>query len=177
MLKPKRLARSIIYQSKWVNLFADRVEMPTGDIIEQYHIVDFNCDAVGIVLENDKDEIMFVQVYRYPLDKLNWEIPSGRIDSGEDILHAAQREAFEESGYESYGHKHFYEYYPIDGVSNHKFYAVSCHAGKRVGEPDPLEIADTKWIHKDEVKNMIRRGEIIDGFSLTLLLLYLCDLN
>lgn len=41
---------------------------------------------------------MFVHNRRYTVGHLEWEIPAGRIETGETIEEAAMREAKEESG-------------------------------------------------------------------------------
>lgn len=34
---PEKLDRKVIYESDWISLYADRVRMPGGEIIESYH--------------------------------------------------------------------------------------------------------------------------------------------
>lgn len=51
---PKKLQRKVIYKSKWINLYTDKVLMPSGKIIEKYHQLDYQKEAVVLVLENKK---------------------------------------------------------------------------------------------------------------------------
>ena len=46
---PVRLARTVLYESPWVNLYRDRVALPTGRILEQYHFLDLGHAVVVIV--------------------------------------------------------------------------------------------------------------------------------
>ena len=142
--KPKRLARSVVYESDWVNVYCDRVEFPSGRILEKHHIIEFASQAVGAVVVNDRDEILFVQVFRYATDDINWEIPGGRIEKNESPIKAAIREVREESGFETTDHRLVYSFYPINGISDEMFHVVFCKAGERTGDFDEDEINDVK---------------------------------
>jgi ADP-ribose pyrophosphatase len=170
---PKRLSRRTIYQCPWVNLHVDRVLLPSGKIIEQYHVVEFDRPAVGVIVENGENEILFVQVCRYPTDSLNWEIPAGRMEKDESPEVAAAREVLEESGYRTSGHNVIYTFNPINGISNETFHIVACIGEEKIADFDPDEVSGIKWLPKDEIVAMIRRNEIRDGFSLAAMLLYL----
>lgn len=172
MKKPIRLARKVVYESDWINVYADRVQFPSGKILEKHHIIEFASQAVGVVVENNREEVLFVQVFRYALDDLNWEIPAGRIDKDESPIDAAIREVQEESGYETSEHRLVYSFYPIDGISDEKFHIVFCKAGRRTRDFDTDEINDIKWVHKDKLKQMIQKQELCDGLSLSAMLLY-----
>ncbi len=90
-MKPKQLSRTVIYENPWVNLYADKVEFPGGRIIEKHHVLDFETEAVAVLVENDQDQLLFVHSYRYVTDSIEWEIPAGGIDEGESIFEGARR--------------------------------------------------------------------------------------
>ncbi|MDP8227928.1 MAG: NUDIX hydrolase [Candidatus Electryoneaceae bacterium] len=171
--KPKRLSRSVIYESAWVNLYADKVEFPAGRIIDRHHIIDFHHGAVAAIVENDEREILFVHAYRYPLDSIEWEVPTGGMDEGESPLESAHREVLEESGWETSDHQMMYSFNPINGISDLCHHVVRCRATECNGTFDKNEIESVKWVPMDEVKRMIAGKEINDGFTLTALLLFL----
>jgi ADP-ribose pyrophosphatase len=52
-MKPKRLAREVIYQSPWINLYLDKVEFAHGLVVEKYHLLNFPRAAETAVVEND----------------------------------------------------------------------------------------------------------------------------
>ena len=81
---PKRLERKTIYESDYVCLYADKVEMPDGYIIENYHQVHYPKDAVSIVVFNEKDEILIIRSKRYTPMRIEWEVPAGKIEPGEE---------------------------------------------------------------------------------------------
>jgi ADP-ribose pyrophosphatase len=173
ILKPQRLSRKVIYENRWVNLYLDQLRLPDGRVLEQFHMLDFELEAVAAVVENSRGELLFVHAYRYPTDSVEWEIPAGIIEPGESILETARREVFEESGHETTDHMLMYSYYPLIGMSNKVFHIVYCRAAARTGDIDASEVASYRWIPLQRVQGMIQAGAIRDGFTLTALLLHL----
>ena len=136
-------------------------------------MLDFPFEAVGVLVENDRDELLFVRAYRYVTDAVAWEIPAGRIEEGESVASAARREVEEESGCRTEGYEEVYTYYPMNGIANQLFHIVRCRATSGTGEFDRNEVAEVRWFPRREVRRMITEGAIRDGFSLSGLLLYL----
>jgi len=171
-MKPKRLARSVIYEHPWVNLYVDRVQFPGGRIVEEHHVLEFDWPAVAALVENDQGQVLLVHVYRYTTDSIEWGVPAGRMEQDETVLQAAEREAREETGYETSGHELVYTYYPTNGISNKVFHIVRCRAGPKAGEFDRNEVQELRWASRAEISEMLRDGVVKDGLSLTALLLY-----
>ena len=172
-MKPERLSRNTVYESPWGNLYLDKVKFPNGLVIEKYHLLDFSRAAVAIIVENDLGSVVFARICRYPTGLTEWELPAGRIETGETEIEAARREVLEETGYTSENHQLIYSYYPMNGSSNKLFHVVHCKAIEHIQEFDQNEVSETRWFTKDEVTQMIKDKVITDGFSLTALLLWL----
>lgn len=170
---PVRLERETIFKSDYMSLHIDRVQQPNGAIIERFHFVDYPRPAVGMVVENEQEQVVLCRVPRYTSNTCNWSIPAGGIDPGEDALVSAQREVREETGFESTEHRLVYSYYPQQGSSNKQFQIVFCKAGDQIGQPDPDEISEVRWFTRQEVEGLIERQEMNDGLGLTALLLWL----
>lgn len=173
MKKPKRLSRETIYTSSWVALHVDKVEYPSGKIVDRHHVIELLREGAAVVVTNERDEVLLIRSYRYTVDSIEWEIPAGGVDKGETLFEAAGREVREETGYESHSFRKIYTYYPMTGVSSAVDHLVAAKAGRLVSRPDPTEVESTAWKSRDEVRKMIERNEIRDGFSLTGLLFWL----
>lgn len=51
--------------------------------------------VVGCLIRNDSNEVLLIRHH-----KRGWEIPQGRVEEGEDLVTALQREVLEEAGVE-----------------------------------------------------------------------------
>ena len=172
-MKPERLARTAIYENPWLNLYVDKVRFPQGRIIEKHHVLDFEREAVGVLVEDVEGQILLVHAYRYVTDSIEWEIPAGGIEQGETVLQAAGREVWEESGYETINHNLIYTFYPMNGIANKVFHIVHAQATRKTGDFDRNEIEEFKWVSGPEIRDMINNNHVRDGFSLVGLMLYL----
>jgi ADP-ribose pyrophosphatase len=171
MEKPKRISRTIKYQSPWVNLYVDKVSFPNGRIIDHHHLLDFELASVAAVVDDPGGRILFVRVPRYTTGSSEWEIPAGNMEKGESVFAAAKREVFEETGYLSQDFEHLYTYYPMNGISNKVFHVVRCKAAQQIKAPDSSEVQAIRWFTTAQIRDMINNREISDGFTLTALLL------
>jgi len=127
------------------------------------------------VVVRRRNEFLFIRQYRFIVDEHVWAIPSGGAEKGESPVEAAAREMEEETGYRpSKPLEHILGYYPSYGCGNQRFELFLAEDPVPVGEmADPREVISTRWFSKQEVLAMIRRNEIVDGLSLTPLLLLL----
>ncbi|MCA9395948.1 MAG: NUDIX hydrolase [Candidatus Omnitrophica bacterium] len=171
------MSRRRAHRGDWLDLIIDRVKMPNQSIIDRFHLIQFHHEAVATVITDSDKRILMVESYRYPINGTSWEIPAGGIDEGETPLQAGRREVFEETGYRTKNHKYLLKFHPLTGASAHVFHLTQCEArGAQTGRPDPAEVASVAWFSKSRIKSMIRKGEIIDGFTLTGLLYYFSEL-
>ena len=163
---PKRLERTTIYESDFVCLYTDKVELPSGYIIENYHQIHYPKKAVSIVIFDEEDNILFIQNRRYTIGRLEWEIPAGRIEEGESIEEAARREAMEETGCELSDLQFLCEYNPANGMSDS---LVHCFAAKVVKEgsiKDIDEISSKRWFSKEEYMDLLMNNGTRDGVTI-----------
>ncbi len=171
-MRPEKLARKVVYQSKWVNLFVDKVRFPNGRIIEHHHLLDFEHPAVTVVVEDENERLLMVRIWRYTTGKSGWELPAGGVESGETVIEAAKREVREETGYVCKDYEQIYSYYPMNGIANKKFHIVICKAVEQVEEFDADEISETKWFTWGEIQELINARNVEDGSTLTALMLH-----
>lgn len=170
---PMRLARTTIYENPWVSLYVDRVRFPGGRIIEAHHVLHFDKEAVAAIVEDVEGRILLVEVYRYVVGSIQWELPAGSIDPGETAIDAAAREVREESGYATVNHQAVAAFEPINGIGDKVHHLVRCQAVGEQGLFDVNEVRAVRWVSRPDVAAMVRSGAVRDGYTLTGLLWWL----
>jgi ADP-ribose pyrophosphatase len=74
----------------------DEVVMPDGSVVKRDYQV--HPGSVAVLALDDEDRVLLIKQYRHPVRQKLWEIPAGLLDvPGENPLHAAQRELYEEA--------------------------------------------------------------------------------
>lgn len=161
-----------IYESPWVSLALVDVEVPGGERFE-HHVVRMPGDAAGVVVL-DQDRVLLIHRHRFITDTEGWEIPAGRVEAGEDPIVAAERETLEETGWRPGPLTFLFSYFPANGIMDHRFNIFLAAGAEHVGEPQDFGESDrVEWLPVAGLPDLIRRGEICDGYSLTALLWFL----
>jgi ADP-ribose pyrophosphatase len=119
--------------------------------------------AVGVLALLGTNHLCLLRNYRFPLNETLWEIPAGTLEPGEDVLHAAQRELAEETGYHAATWEKLTAFYPSPGVLNevlHLYIARELTPGEMRPEPDeqmePQTVALTQalaWVHDGTIRD------------------------
>ncbi|MFE0173849.1 NUDIX domain-containing protein [Streptomyces sp. NPDC059002] len=74
----------------------DDVVMPDGSVVRRDYQV--HPGSVAVLALDDAGRVLVIRQYRHPVREKLWEIPAGLLDiPGENPLHAAQRELYEEA--------------------------------------------------------------------------------
>ncbi|CCK31149.1 ADP-ribose pyrophosphatase [Streptomyces davaonensis JCM 4913] len=74
----------------------DEVVMPDGSVVRRDYQV--HPGSVAVLALDHEDRVLLIKQYRHPVRHKLWEIPAGLLDiPGENPLHAAQRELYEEA--------------------------------------------------------------------------------
>ncbi|HVW80176.1 MAG TPA: NUDIX hydrolase [Mycobacteriales bacterium] len=83
-----------------IDVRVDRVAMPGGNVATRDVVV--HPGAVGVIVMNEREEILLLRQYRHPVKRYLWEPPAGLLDvAGEDPLAAVKRELHEEAHLEA----------------------------------------------------------------------------
>jgi 8-oxo-dGTP pyrophosphatase MutT (NUDIX family) len=158
-----------IYESPWVRLALVDVELPSGHRID-HHVVRSTADATGTVVHVEGAGVLLLWRHRFITDTWGWEIPAGRIDSGESPGQAARRECLEESGWEPGALRLLTSYFPTNGLSDQVFHLFLADSAEYHGEPsDPDEAERVEWLPVPRLRSELVAGNVVDGLSLTAL--------
>ncbi|WP_371581282.1 NUDIX domain-containing protein [Streptomyces sp. NBC_01314] len=84
------------FVGKKTSVRTDDVVMPDGSVVRRDYQV--HPGSVAVLAVDDRDRVLVIRQYRHPVREKLWEIPAGLLDvPGENPLHAAQRELYEEA--------------------------------------------------------------------------------
>jgi ADP-ribose pyrophosphatase len=166
----RKLSTRSVLRTPYYGVRVDRLLHPRGHELD-YYVIEFARQAVGVVPLADDGRVLLVQQWRHPVEKLTWSIPAGAIDAGEAPADAAARELREETGHAAGKIEPLYRYHPTIGVGDQTFHLFRATGLSAVVERDATEIHAVNWFTRDEVDGMLARNEIVDGMSLTGLLL------
>lgn len=171
----KVLGRRSVYASPWVSVSLERIELPDGRIIDDYHQVDFR-DSVVIVARDSRGHAIMVRQYRHGYRRIIVTVPAGEIEAGETPLQAARRELREETGYAARSWRMLGAY-----VFNANYRCGVLHVflalrARRIGPPVPedLEHQETLLMNARELRMAIRRQDVVSMGSV--FALYLAEL-
>jgi ADP-ribose pyrophosphatase len=160
----KTLSQKYLFQSPWLSLRQDKIELPNGDTVNDYIVTERKSVALIAAL-NDEDELLIKREYRYPIDADLWELPGGTFDKGEDPLECAKRELQEETGFTSENWSFLGSFYV------NLFLAKSVN---KTSDPilDEMEVINYKFVSLKKARQMVIENEIkVSGSALGILLL------
>jgi ADP-ribose pyrophosphatase len=84
------------FTGKKTSVRTDEVVMPDGGTATRDYQV--HPGSVAVLALDDQERVLVLRQYRHPVRHRLWEIPAGLLDiPGENPLHAAQRELYEEA--------------------------------------------------------------------------------
>jgi ADP-ribose pyrophosphatase len=174
--KEQLLSSEVVYEGKLFRVLHDKLNEPGGrhserDVIRHHgSVVMLATDAT----KSRKDPwIVIERQYRHAALRHLWELPAGKLNAGEDPLEGAKRELEEETGYRAKKWRPLVEYYGSPGFlgeSMKVFVAEGLIAGD--AHPEEDEHIEFRLVRLSALLKMIERGEIIDGKTLTAVLLY-----
>jgi 8-oxo-dGTP pyrophosphatase MutT (NUDIX family) len=159
-----------LYESDWMNLRLVDVELPDGTRFE-HHVLRLPREAAAAVVHDPALGVLLLWRHRFITDSWGWEIPAGRVDDGETPEEAAARETLEETGWRPGPLTLVGAYHPLSGAVGQRFHVFVADGAAHVGEPEDRNEAERiEWTPVDRVRELVRSGQISDGYSLTGLL-------
>ncbi|EEI90890.1 NUDIX hydrolase [Sphingobacterium spiritivorum] len=135
MEKWKLLASEYIIKRPWATLRVDKMELPNGNIKEEYYVLEYPTWVNMIGITKDQ-KILFVRQYRHGADQIMVELPAGVVEEGEDPRDAARRELLEETGFAFEGIEEICKLYANPATSGNLTYTYILQGGVKVQEQE-----------------------------------------
>lgn len=166
--------RRPVYQSDWVNVWLDDVEIPGVGRIEHHVLTMPRPSMTSVILDEAEDRVLLIWRHRFITDTWGWEVPAGWAEPGEDLEQAIRREVEEETGWRPGTVTKMTEYNALSGLSTMHFTSFYITECTQIGAPsDPSESSRVEWVPTGAVRKLATEGLISDGPSLTALSYYL----
>lgn len=168
-LREETLESETVFDGRLLHVCRDRVHLPNGEESTREYIV--HPGAVAVLALLDNGNLLFERQFRYPLHCAFLEIPAGKIDAGEDILMAAQRELLEETGYAADVWRHLGVMHPCIGYSDERIELFLARGLRRTQDQqlDPHEFLDVLELSREAASVAVLNGEITDGKTISAL--------
>lgn len=167
-LEEKVLNEKLIYKGNFMDFVNVDVTLPNGnkgnrDIVR-------HPGASAIIAFLDSESVILVEQFRLPLGKSILEIPAGKLNKNEDPLECAKRELQEETGYISGNIEYLGTIATAPGFCDEVIYlykAWDLTLGEKSEDYD--EFTNVKVFNINDVKIMVKSGEIIDAKTISIL--------
>ena len=166
-LQEKIIKEELIYKGSFLDLVNVEVTLPDGknasrDIVK-------HPGATAIIAFLDEENIILVEQFRLALNRTMLEIPAGKLNKNEEIIECARRELQEETGYMAKNLEYLGCLATAPGFCDELIYlykATDLSLGEKNEDED--EFTNVKIMNIAKVKELIRKGEIIDGKTISI---------
>ena len=153
---------TLIYQGWALTLKEERVVFPDGKR-ETLEIVRHPGGA-GALAVDEEARVCLIRQYRSAADGWLWEIPAGRLETGEDAQLCAQRELAEEAGVRAAHWQPLAKLLPSPGICDER---IHLFLARRLS-PVPTahehgEYIEIHWLSLHDALARVCAGEIVDA--------------
>ena len=167
ILQTRILARTRLFEIEQVDL-----QFANGTAVQYERLRGSPRGAVLIVPVLNENTILLIREYAAGVDRYELGLPKGRIEVGEDILDAANREMQEEVGYAAHSLVHLTTLTLAPGYSNQQTHIViarNLYESSTAGdEPEPLQVIPVRIV---DLPATLAHHELTEARSIAALLL------
>lgn len=157
------LEKKYLFENKYMTLRQEVVQLPTGQVHEDYFIREWEGFVTIFAMTND-GRILLNREYKHGVKDVIVTLPAGMIDEGEGPMEAVKRELIEETGYVVAQEPEAIGRYIIDpSACDGHMYLYFCDNIEFKGgkiEDDPGEEIENLLVTPDELRAMMDSGEI-----------------
>jgi ADP-ribose pyrophosphatase len=167
--KERIISSKTVYRGPVFWVTTDDVEEPGG--VRARRDVIHHTGSVVVLAVHDSGSVprvLLERQYRHAATDFLWELPAGRIDPGEQELHAAKRELLEETGYTASKWRRILKFFASPGFVAETM-AVYMATGLQAGEaqPEDDEVIYKRMVPLPTAVRMVIRGTIRDAKTIS----------
>lgn len=159
--------RRLLYESDWVNVWLEDVELPDGRRLD-HHVLRMPRRSVTVVVLDDSGEhVLLLWRHRFITDTWGWEVPAGWTEGDESLEEAARREVEEETGWAPNSLTPLITYYALPGLADLPFTLFRADGARHLGPPsDGSEASRVEWVPIANLSKLVDKGHVTDGPTL-----------
>jgi len=171
-LKEKLYRRHKVFSGRAVGFYADEIILPDGKkAVREY--MD-HPGAVAVLPFIGDEHVVLVRQYRYPVGKITYEIPAGKLDAGEAPVSCVRRELEEETGFRAGRIKKLLSYWPTPAFANELIHIYEARGLRETARnPDDDEFIESKVVSLERALGWIKSGRIRDSKTIIALLFHI----
>ncbi len=161
----KILKSEHIVKDRWLSLRADTCQLPNGQTIEPYYVLEYPAWVNVVALTKD-NHVVLVRQYRHGIQKNVLELPSGGMEKTDaSPLDAVKRELLEETGYAGKDFRETGRLSPNPANQTNITYCFLAREVECVIEPnlDDTEDVEIVLLSLPEVIELAKNGEILQS--------------
>ncbi|MEU7835398.1 MULTISPECIES: NUDIX hydrolase [unclassified Nonomuraea] len=163
-----------LYTDRWLDVRVADVELPDGRHLD--HRLIRTASGAGAVVTDDQGRVLLIWRHRFITDTWGWEIPTGRIEEGEEPIVAAAREVEEETGWRPGPLRPLLYTQPSNGISDSAQHVFRADGARHIGPPaEPWEAERIEWVPLTDVRRLIDKRGIVCGTTMNALLYLLIE--
>lgn len=165
-------------ETKFLRLRVDRVELPSGAVVDDYFVRESRGFSVVFALTPD-EHVVLVRQYKHGAALIVTELPAGMIDAGESPETCATRELAEETGYTGSAPELVRTFLADPTNATAHFFLFVIRNAVRTCAPslDVTEEIDVEVVPLDDVRAMALDGRIAAGSQVASVLVALAHLR
>jgi 8-oxo-dGTP pyrophosphatase MutT (NUDIX family) len=164
-LRPWRIISSEYrVETPFLRLRADRVELPSGDIVDDFFVRESRGFCVVFAMTPGQS-VLLVRQYKHGASEIVIELPAGMIDEGETPECCAVRELAEETGFRGSAPEFVRTFFADPTNATTRFHLFVIRDAIRTGEPS-LDVTEEIVVEQapvHEVRAMALDGRIASG--------------
>lgn len=168
----KLLKSEYLFRDLWFTVRKDTCEKPDGQTVHPYYVYEFPDWVTAVALTED-GRFIFERQYRHAAGLTMMEIPGGCVDATDKSLEEAiERELMEETGFRFKSIEYLGKTSANPSTHSNWMHFFLATGGIKVSDQqlDPNEEIELHLLSLEEVKNLMKTGEVFQSMHVTALM-------
>ncbi len=165
--KPSILKRSSIAKTRIFSVEAMDIEFRNGEKRQYERLVGSERGAVLVVAKPSEDSVLMISEYAAGMDRYELAFPKGKIDPGESMIDAANRELQEETGFAARKLTHIHSMTIAPGYLGHTTHIILAQdlfpSPLNGDEPESIEVSEWKF---SQLPELLKREDFTEARSI-----------